>query len=444
MSLEGDEKMSKEVDVIIAGTGLAGLYCALHLDDGLRVLLVTNSKLDDCNSYLAQGGITTVLNEKDKTLFIEDTMKAGMYKNKAEAVETVAEEAAINIEILKEIGVPFDMEDKSFHYTAEGGHSVNRIVHCADRTGKMVFETVLKSVQKKSNIQIYDETNLVDIISEGNNCYGVVLLNKGKPEIVYAKNTVLATGGIGGLFKKSTNQRCLKGIGVALALRHNIKIKDTEYIQYHPTGLYDPNHLEKYFLISESMRGEGAKLINVNGERFIDELLPRNVVTSAMLEEQKQTNTEYQYLDISFKEEEYIKNRFPLIYKECIERGIDITKQPIPVTPVQHYAMGGIDVDLNGKTSMNNLFACGESSCTGLHGGNRMASNSLLEALVFSRRAANEINRGIKSKKDSYHINEEAITVEYLEKINQENEKIILEHIKQVRGDLIYELVEHR
>lgn len=435
--------MEKDADVIIVGTGLAGLYCALHIKEDYNVLLLTQSKLDECNSYLAQGGITTVLNEADKKIFIEDTLKAGMYKNSIKAVEAVANEAEENIRFLENIGVAFDREDERFHYTAEGGHSVSRIVHCADKTGMEVFEKVLSYVQGKNNIKIYNDAFLVDILTNDNECEGVLILKDGKPKRLYANKVVLATGGIGGLFKKSTNQRGLKGIGIAIALRHNIEIKDTEFIQYHPTGLYDPTQNDKYFLISESLRGEGAKLINIKGNRFIDELQPRNIVTKAMLEEQKATNSEFQYLDISFKDKEYLKNRFPVIYDECIKRGIDITKQPIPVTPVQHYAMGGIKVDLNGCTSMKHLFACGECSCTGLHGGNRMASNSLLEALVFSRRAALLINNtiGPRHKEGAGYCIEKELSEDQVNALCKENETIIIEHIKKVRGDLIYELV---
>jgi len=436
--------INRDADVIIVGTGLAGLYCALHIKEDLNVILLTHSKLDECNTYLAQGGITSILNEADKKVFIEDTLKAGMYKNTLEAVETVANEAIENIQLLENMGVNFDRSEEDFHYTTEGGHSVSRIVHCADNTGKEVFETVLKCVQSKKNVSIYDDTLLIDILVTNNKCTGVLVLKDGKPERIFGKKTVLATGGIGGLFKRSTNQRGLKGIAMAIALRHGIEIKDTEYIQYHPTGLYDPKVKDKYFLISESLRGEGAKLLNINGQRFIDELQPRNVVTKAILEEQKATKSEYQYLDISFKDQDFLKNRFPLIYKECIKRGIDITKQLIPVTPVQHYVMGGVKVDLDGQTTMDNLYACGECSCTGLHGGNRMASNSLLEALVFSRRAAVQINANINQK----HISEErlygekeSINETEIKRLCQENEELIIEHIKNVRGDLIYELV---
>ncbi|PKM49460.1 MAG: L-aspartate oxidase [Firmicutes bacterium HGW-Firmicutes-7] len=436
--------MSGDIDVIIIGTGLAGLYCAMHLRDDLKVALMTNSKITECNTYLAQGGITTVLNEADKELFIQDTLKAGMYKNNKEAIEIAAEEAMDNIITLQNIGVTFDKKDDYFDFTSEGGHSVNRIVHYADLTGKKVFETVLAYVRTKKNITITENITLVDVLIEKDACKGVLVLKDDEPQVVYSKKTVLATGGIGGLFKKSTNQRILKGVATSIALRHDIEIKDTECIQYHPTGLYDPKQREKYFLISESLRGEGAKLINIHGNRFVDELLPRNVVTKAMLEEQKATNSEFQYLDISFKEEIYLKNRFPLIYKECKERGIDITKQPIPVTPVQHYAMGGICVNLDSQTSMKNLYACGECSCTGLHGANRMASNSLLEALVFSRRAAIKMNDTINEGELEEPNSGVLIEKEMVQRLHKQNEEIIIEHIKNVRGDLIYELVEYR
>lgn len=436
------EDIDGEIDVVIIGTGLAGLYCAMHLREDLKIVLMTNSKIEECNTYLAQGGITTVLNEVDQALFIEDTLKAGMYKNNKEAVETVATEAMDNIKILQEIGVVFDEKEGCLDYTSEGGHSVNRIVHCADSTGKKVFEKILEHVQKKKNIRIYENITLVDILVEKDTCKGVLVLQNEESLAVYSKKTVLATGGIGGLFKRSTNQRILKGVATAIAIRHDIEIRDTEYIQYHPTGLYDPEHKEKYFLISESLRGEGAKLINVQGNRFIDELLPRNIVTKAMIEEQKVTNSEYQYLDISFMEEEYLINRFPLIYKECKERGIDISKQPIPVTPVQHYAMGGILVNMQSQTSMKDLYACGECSCTGLHGANRMASNSLLEALVFSRRAAMQMNiamnEEVKKSHSTYLVDREKVQA-----LHKQNKEIIIDHIKQVRGDLIYELVEY-
>lgn len=442
MNLEG-EKMNREFDVVIIGTGLAGLYCALNLRGDLNILLITKTKINECNTYLAQGGITTILNENDKELFIEDTLKAGMYKNNRKMVEVVANEARENIDILQKLGVKFDKKNNEFDYTSEGGHSKRRIVHCADKTGQQVFESVLSKVTSKRNITIYENTSLVDIIEENYICKGIIVIKDGEVKSIYGKKIVLATGGIGGLFKKTTNQKTLEGIATAIAIRHYIEIKDTEFIQYHPTGFFNPESKEKCFLISESLRGEGAKLINIRGERFVNELLPRNIVTKAIFEEQIATNSDFEYLDISFKDEGYIKKRFPLIYKECKERGIDITKEPIPITPVQHYSMGGVLVNADSQTTMENLYACGECCCTGLHGENRMASNSLLEALVFSRRAAKHINKVI-NKKDVYKKNKDYnINNRKIELLNKKNKEIVLEHIKKVRGDLINELVTY-
>jgi L-aspartate oxidase len=236
---------------------------------------------------------------------------------------------------------------------------------------------------------------LLDIIINNNKCIGSIV-SRGEETInIYSKETILATGGIGGLFKNSTSRRSLTGDGIAIALRHNIETSDLDYVQFHPTALYDDNVNCEKFLISESLRGEGAKLLNEYGKRFVDELLPRDVVARAIYEEEGKSSKPYVFLDISFKGKEYITDRFPGIYKKCLESGIDITKQRIPVTPVQHYHMGGITVDLFSRTSMEHLFACGEVSCTGVHGANRLASNSLLEALVFSRRASEVINKSI-------------------------------------------------
>lgn len=234
-------------------------------------------------------------------------------------------------------------------------------------------------------------------MEKNNKCVGGVLIKDGETIEISAKAVVLATGGIGGLFKKSTNQRELTGDGVAIAIKNGIKLKDVDYIQFHPTVLHKGKENERRFLISESLRGEGAKLYNSKGERFVDELLPRDEVTDIIEKELKKTGDECVYLDITSLDSEYIKSRFPSIYKECLKFGIDITKDRIPVSPAQHYYMGGIAVDLNGQTSMENLYALGETACTGVHGKNRLASNSLLEGLVFARRAADLINETIKS-----------------------------------------------
>ena len=248
---------------------------------------------------------------------------------------------------------------------------------------------------------------------------------------------ILATGGIGGLFKKSTNERIITGDSIGVAIRNNIEIKDLSYIQIHPTAFFSKKSEEKRFLISESVRGEGGKLINCNGERFVDELLPRDIVSKKIYEEMKKTNSNNVFLDVSFMEKSFLQNRFPNIYNKCLEEGIDISKEPIPVAPAQHYFMGGIKVDLNGKTSMENLYAFGETSCTGVHGANRLASNSLLEALVFSRRGALEINSYI----DNLELIIEERECEDLDKYRLLNRKILIDEICRLRGDIKDELV---
>jgi len=392
--------MSKyETDVLIAGSGVAGLYCALHLKNDLRVLVLSKSELTKTNTYLAQGGISTALNDEDMPLFAEDTMKAGDYENEKEAVNVLVQESRDNIDELLTYGLELDRQNGELSYTREGAHSVNRIVHYKDETGKAVAETLIAEARKRNNIELWEHARIVDVIKKDNHCIGGVIIKDGESMEVSAKAVVLATGGVGGLFKKSTSQRELTGDGVAIALKNGIRLKDVDYIQFHPTVLHRGEENERRFLISESLRGEGAKLYNSKGQRFVNELLPRDEVTAIIEKELEKTGDKCVYLDISFLDREYLKNRFPSIYKECLKSGIDITRDRIPVSPAQHYYMGGISVDLNGKTSMENLYALGETACTGVHGKNRLASNSLLEGLVFSKRAAALINKTIKGKR---------------------------------------------
>ena len=394
MKWQGDV-MDNYVDVLIVGTGAAGLYAALNLSEDLNVLLITKDVVNKCNTFLAQGGISVARDEKDFDLFIQDTLKAGKFKNSIKAVQALVYESIDNIKNIVEHGATFDKEKGEFKYTKEGAHSISRIVHRKDETGKELFLSLLEALRNKKNVRILENITLVDIITKNNICVGGVVTKGEKRINIYSKATILATGGIGGLFKNSTNRRSLTGEGIAIALRHNIKTSNLDYVQFHPTALYDDNVNCEKFLISESLRGEGAKLLNEYGRRFVDELLPRDEVAKAIYEEEKKSSQPFVFLDISFKGRDYIINRFPGIYNECLKRGIDITKHKIPVTPVQHYHMGGITVDLHSRTSMENLFACGEVSCTGVHGANRLASNSLLEALVFSRRASEFINKSI-------------------------------------------------
>lgn len=433
--------MDVYTDVLIVGTGVAGLNAALNIDKAYKVILLTKTKPEECNTYLAQGGISTARNNEDIPLFIQDTLKAGRYKNRVDAVTVLAEESRENINILKNFGMPFDYNENGIDYTREGAHSINRIVHSTDETGKKVFETLYKEVKKRDNITIYENSDLADIIKyEGICCGGIVLYENGVCAI-HAKYTILASGGIGGLFSNSTNRRTSTGDGIAIALKNNIEVENLGYIQFHPTALYEDKPRERRFLISESLRGEGAKLKNINDERFTDELLPRDVVSNKIWEEEAKTNSSFVYLDIRDMKKKFIINRFPGIYNGCLERGLDITNGLIPVTPVQHYFMGGIKVGLNSETSLDKLYACGEVSCTGVHGANRLASNSLLEGLVFSRRAAFDINRKIKNTSMvDIKVNMSGDEAEALIKSNLER---VLAEFNKILGDKSHELINN-
>jgi len=441
--------MEISVDVLIVGTGAAGLYAALNLDENLNILLITKDSVEECNTSLAQGGISVARDEKDFDLFIQDTLKAGKFKNSKQAVKTLVYESIDNINKVKDYGVSFELENGQLKYTKEGAHSINRIVYHKDETGKELFLSLLEVIKTKKNVRIFENTTLLDIIIENDICCGGIV-TKGEERInIYSKETILATGGIGGLFRNSTNRRGLTGDGIAIALRHNIKTSNLDYVQFHPTALYDENENCEKFLISESLRGEGAKLLNQQGKRFVDELLPRDVVARAVYDEEEKSSKPFVFLDISFKGKEYIINRFPGIYKRCLESGIDITKDKIPVTPVQHYHMGGVAVDLFSRTSMEHLFACGEVSCTGVHGANRLASNSLLEALVFSRRASEFINKSISDITNLNYKNINASNYENIKDINtlrnysEINKTIIIDKFKRMGEGIRNELVNY-
>ena len=424
---------NKYVDVLVVGSGVAGLYCALNLRQDLDVMVISKDKIDCTNTSLAQGGISVARDLDDVPFFTEDTLKAGKYKNNIQAVNVLTKESIENVDYLVSLGLNVDKdEDGNWDYTKEGAHCVNRIIHTQDNTGENVEKTLVKNSFQRKNIRISEDTFLVDIIERNNKCIGAILLKNKEQINVFAKFVVLACGGIGGLYKNSTSQRILRGDGLAVALRHEIELKDINYIQIHPTAFYDESGDERRFLISESVRGEGGKLYNINGERFVDELQPRDVVSDAIFNEMKKTNTPYVHLDISFLNEEYLKNRFSTIYNKCLEKGTDITKGPIKVSPAQHYFMGGIKVDLNSKTSMKNLYAVGETACTGIHGANRLASNSLLEGLVFSKRAAKDINENI----DQFNLTKVNIDEIYTsrEEIEEENKRIVVNAIKDKGG----------
>lgn len=429
--------MKRVADVLIVGSGVAGLYASLNLREDLEIIMVSKKSVNLCNSSLAQGGIAVARGKEDFQSFIEDTLKAGKYENNIDSVRVLVEESMDNINKLIDLGANFEKDEKGVLFTKEGAHEINRIVYHKDITGKHVEDILLENVKRRKNIKIIEECEMVDIYHRDNRCIGALFNKEGETLSIYAKVVILATGGIGGLFKKSTNERIITGDSIGIAIRNNIEIKDLSYIQIHPTAFFSKKSEKKRFLISESVRGEGGKLLNCNGERFVDELLPRDIVAKKIYEEMKKTNSNNVFLDVSFMEKSFLQNRFPNIYNKCLEEGIDISKEPIPVAPAQHYFMGGIKVDLNGKTSMENLYAFGETSCTGVHGANRLASNSLLEALVFSRRGALEINSYI----DNLELIIEERECEDLDKYRLLNRKILIDEICRLRGDIKDELV---
>lgn len=378
-----------KTDVVIVGSGVAGLFTALCLPKNMDVLVITKEDLKECDSYLAQGGVCVLKDINDFNCYFEDTMKAGHYENNPESVRVMIESSTDVISTLVELGVKFDTdEDGDFDYTREGAHRRNRILHHKDETGKEITATLLRIAKKRANITFVTQTTMIDFIEKDNICQGIVCEDEyGEMGAIIAKNIVLATGGIGGLFLNSTNYPHITGDSFALSIKHNVELQDMNYIQIHPTTLYSKQKGRR-FLISESVRGEGAILLNENGERFTDELQPRDVVTNAIVEEMAKFKTDYVYITLPTMSSEEAKKRFPNIFDACMEEGYDITKDKVPVTPAQHYMMGGVKTDINGQTSMKYLYAVGETACNGVHGKNRLASNSLLESLVFAKRAA--------------------------------------------------------
>lgn len=419
-----------DYDVVIVGTGVAGLFAALSLPERLRILIITKDEMKNSDSYLAQGGICVLKEPQDFDSFLEDTMKAGHYENREDSVRVMIENSTRIMDRLVEYGVRFDKNpDGTYAYTREGAHSTFRILHHKDVTGKEITTQLLKTVEKRNNITLWDHTVMADIIADGNVCRGIVEIREKEVILIYAKEVILATGGIGGLFQHSTNFGHITGDSFAIALRHNIELENMNYIQIHPTTLYDKKANRK-FLISESVRGEGAVLLNKKGERFVDELLPRDVVTAAIKKQMEEDGLPYVRLSVMHMPEEEIKKRFPNIYRHCLEAGYDLAKEPIPITPAQHYLMGGIHTDTYGRTSMEHLYAVGETACNGVHGANRLASNSLLESLVFSERAGYVINEEIDSIEAKRPEVDITPYMDY-EKWSRENRKLILNEIKR-------------
>lgn len=394
--------MDKKYDVIIVGSGVGGLFCALSLPREKKILVISKDALDGCDSFLAQGGICMLRDEDDYDAYFEDTMRAGHYENRKESVEIMIRSSQDIIKDLEGYGVEFEKKNGEFVFTKEGAHSNNRILFHADITGREITSKLLARAKERDNITLKAHTTMVDWVCKDNVCYGIVVADMdGKTTAIQGDVTVLACGGLGGVYPHSTNYRHISGDALALAMYHNVKLENCDYVQIHPTTLYS-NQSGRSFLISESVRGEGAVLRDKNGNRFTDELQPRDVVSKAIFAQMEKDGTEHVWLDFSPIPKEEILNHFPNIYARCKEAGYDPLETWVPVVPAQHYFMGGIYVDKDSKTTMEQLYAVGETSCNGVHGRNRLASNSLLESLVFAKRAAADIvnTKSFKTSED--------------------------------------------
>lgn len=380
-----------QADVVIVGTGVGGCFSALNLSEDLSIIMITKSDLESSDSFLAQGGICVLHDDDDYDSYFEDTMRAGHYENRKESVDIMIRGSQDVIHDLIGYGVDFAKEDGKLLYTREGAHSRPRILFHEDITGKEITSKLLAQIKTRKNIQIMEYTTMTDILISQGACAGIEAETSDHKKIyIHADQTIFASGGIGGRYQHSTNFPHLTGDALDISKKHGIRLEHLDYVQIHPTTLYSKKPGRR-FLISESVRGEGALLYDKNGNRFVDELLPRDVVTKAIQEQMKKDGTDHVWLSLEKIPKEIILSHFPNIYQHCLEEGYDATKEWIPVVPAQHYFMGGIWVDSDSHTSMPNLYAVGETSCNGVHGKNRLASNSLLESLVFAKRAARKI-----------------------------------------------------
>jgi L-aspartate oxidase len=387
-------------DVLIIGTGSAGLMSALQLSDDLSIALIAKDKVLEGSSYYAQGGVSAVLdNNDDFESHIKDTLLTGNGLGNESTVRFMVEQAPAAIKALEESGVVFTQKDDQYHLTTEGGHSNRRVAHVADKTGQSIQTNLLDSVKAKTNITLFEHFIAIDLLTKDQHCYGAYVLNKATNEVesFITHKTIIATGGASKAYLYTSNPDTSTGDGIAMAYRGGCHIVNMEFTQFHPTCLYHPH--AKSFLISEALRGEGAKLILPNGEQFMHkydqraELAPRDIVARAIDAEMKTHGFDCVYLDISFKDKDWIESHFPTIAKKCASFGIDISQGPIPVVPAAHYTCGGIQADIHAQSNIDNLYAVGEVAHAGVHGANRMASNSLLECVVFAKACAIHINQ---------------------------------------------------
>ena len=442
-----NNRQSFRHDVLIIGGGAAGLSLALNLDPALKVAVIAKGREDTGSTYYAQGGISAVLHPDDSfASHIADTMNAGNGLCDEQAVRFTIEHAPETIQWLADLGVPFTTDthkdgSKSYHLTREGGHRQRRVIHAADATGRALETTLINHARHNKNIELFDHHIAVDLITGGklglkhNRCIGAYVLNESKCRVepFQAKCVILATGGANKVYLYTSNPDGSTGDGIAMAWRAGCQVANMEFMQFHPTCLYHPK--AKTYLLTEALRGEGGKLLLPNGKRFMDqfdsrgELAPRDIVARAIDHEMKRLGAECMYLDISHKSAAFITSHFPTIHKKCKEFGFDITQEPVPVVPAAHYTCGGVTTDLNGQTNIENLYAIGETACTGLHGANRMASNSLLECLVFARSAAQHITQseGVPHTWDTIKAWDESRVT------NSDEEVVVAHHCDELR-----------
>jgi L-aspartate oxidase len=415
------KKDNHAFDVLILGSGAAGLSCALNLPYGLRVAVLAKNAMDEGNTQWAQGGIAAVMDPGDNfASHIADTLDAGAGLPDPEVVARIAQEAPQMIEWLERLGMPFTREKGKLHLTREGGHSHRRIAHAHDATGAALETTLLHAARARKTLTLLDNHTAIDFITTAriapngeehapNRCVGAYALNRssGHVEVLRARFVVLATGGASKVYLYTTNPDGSTGDGIAMAWRAGCRVANLEFMQFHPTALYEPR--AKTFLISEAVRGEGGRLVLPDGTPFMQrydpraELAPRDIVARAIDHEMKRLGLDCVYLDISHKPPEFVREHFPTIYARCLDFGYDITRQPIPVVPAAHYTCGGVMVDTRARTDINGLYAIGEVSHTGLHGANRLASNSLLECMVYGRAAALDITHGMRDSVPGTH-----------------------------------------
>lgn len=426
-------KDKMKTDVLVIGCGCSGIYCALNLPKDKEITVITKSDAESSDSFLAQGGMCMLKSESDYESYFEDTLKAGHYENDKKSVEIMIRSSKEIVDDLINIGTDFNRDESgSLMFTREGAHSSKRILFHEDITGKEITSKLLKKAKECSNIKLYEYTTMLDIIVKDSRCLGAVIKTKsGEIITVYSDYTVLATGGIGGLYRHSTNFRHLTGDGVAAAARHGAQLRDMDYIQIHPTTFYTDDEKERSFLISESVRGEGAVLYDKDGKRFVNELIARDLLSQRIKAQMEHDGTNHVWEDLRTIPEKELKSHFPNIIEHCRQCGYDVTKECIPVVPAQHYFMGGIKVDYNSKTTLDALYAVGETACNGVHGKNRLASNSLLESLVFAKRAAEDIIK-------NYTVNNETAEIDLSlynneQKLKEEVRSIVFSEIEKAR-----------